>query len=84
MKTKSVNLKKFLKENLFIIAFILSAMATFVVSAITLMNMNNTVMTMNSAKETSSLFKAVEVIFLNRNIAFASWNDMSSFIPITT
>ena len=50
MNIKS-NFKSFIKENLFMLVFLFSALATLVVSTITIMNMRNTVANMNSAKE---------------------------------
>ncbi|MCL1848966.1 MAG: ATP-binding protein [Clostridiales bacterium] len=47
----SFDLKSFLKENLFLLVFLFSALATMVVSTITIVNMTNTVVSLNLAKE---------------------------------
>ena len=51
MKKGTSKLVKELKDNLFLIVFLVSAVATIVVASLTLTNMNNTVENMNAAKE---------------------------------
>ena len=64
--TKDSSVKKFLRNNLFLLVFLFSALATLVVSAITIINMNDTVVNMNSAKENMDTAKA----FLERNYTY--------------
>ena len=49
---KNINYKRFFKNNLFHLIFIFSAFVILVVSAMTIFNMTDTVVNMNSAKET--------------------------------
>ena len=49
---KNINYGEYFKNNLFYLVFLFSALATFVVSAMTIFNMTDTVVNMNSAKET--------------------------------
>ena len=49
---KSIDFKKFFKNNLFHVVFLVSALAILVVSAMTIFNITDTVVNMNSAKET--------------------------------
>ena len=49
---KSINFKKFFKNNLFHVVFLVSALAILVVSTMTIFNITGTVVNMNSAKET--------------------------------
>ena len=60
------DLKSFIKENLFLVVFLVSALATLVVSTITILSMQNTVVNMNSAQENMDTTKE----FLIRNYEY--------------
>ncbi|MCL2488972.1 MAG: hypothetical protein FWE80_09845, partial [Oscillospiraceae bacterium] len=51
MKLKIFDFKRIVRENLFLLVFLFSALAVLVVSGITIRNMGNTVENMDSAKE---------------------------------
>ena len=50
MKT-DVKFIKLIRDNLFLMVFLISALATLIVSTVTILSMNDTVVSMNSAKE---------------------------------
>ena len=60
---KKINFGKFLKTNLFHLVFLFSAVATLVVSTMTIFNMTDTVVSMNSAKDT--LYSTEEFLINN-------------------
>ena len=67
---KNLNLKSFIKENLFMLVFLVSALGTLVVSTVTILSMSNTAINMNAAKENMDTTEE----FLIRNYEQRLWS----------
>ena len=84
MKSKKLDFLKTIKENIFLLVFLLSALVLLAISAVMLVSMNNSVRSMNSTNE--NLNNAAGVLTYNYAMRLkttaASAQDLLSYIDI--